>query len=742
MAPTPRSPLRAAALFVLLVGVAFLAGAGGTEVLSKSRLERCERDSDAGGALSCKQKLVLNLAVPAGSSGGEASLVTKVVDAENGTEAATRSIQDPPVITIEKTAVSAVYAINYLMDVAYRPEERVVETRKCEPDAGANVVGGCERLWNGNGAVIEHTEPVCCPCGPYQRAPSSCGNFFDKMVKGKRNTAHCLRFQDDWFHVWEIDQRRSSLGFSIKVQVKKRSSVSEVVVTPENKTVVSSDNFLRVNLIGEFGGYDHIPAFENMYLVTPRKGAGSGQPQDLGDEKSRWMLLERIRFGPECNKIGVGYEAFQNQPSFCYAPLSSCVNDQLWNYLESDKNRVNRNQVPQYVVEGRFQRINQHPNAGVHSFSVGVTEALSSNLLLELHADDIEYFYQRSPGKIISIDVPPFEALSQIGNATVTTKNIGKLESSYTLTFKCLTGISNMEEQYYIMKPGEVTIRSFDLRSSTDRAETYQCTAILKASDFTEVDRGQCQFSTTATVFNNGSQIGSTNDLKETGIWEAIKAFCVNFWDFVINFLTGRSCSWTKCSSLLDFACHFQYICIGWVIIICLLLTMVPTGAVTLWLLHQKGFFDPLCDWWEDLWGLDTHDYRDHHHRRHKKGHHHHHHHHRHSHHHHALKSEHGHHHVLHRHREQQPEAAAEDEGHHWRHGHDTALGVQHRGVAEHKYRHGKAVAQYFDGPSLPRGAEEALEFRERRPDEVRHAQHGLHDGERRHSRAPGYERF
>nr|CAB3456326.1 unnamed protein product [Digitaria exilis] len=506
------------------------------------------------------------------------------------------------------------------------------------------------------------------------------------------------------FHVWEIDQRRSSLGFSIKVQVKKRSSVSEVVVTPENKTVVSSDNFLRVNLIGEFGGYDHIPAFENMYLVTPRKGAGSGQPQDLGDEKSRWMLLERIRFGPECNKIGVGYEAFQNQPSFCYAPLSSCVNDQLWNYLE----------ITLLI----------HPQQNAEKMS------------------NVPHFHIRSPGKIISIDVPPFEALSQIGNATVTTKNIGKLESSYTLTFKCLTGISNMEEQYYIMKPGEVTIRSFDLRSSTDRAETYQCTAILKASDFTEVDRGQCQFSTTATVFNNGSQIGSTNDLKETGIWEAIKAFCVNFWDFVINFLTGRSCSWTKCSSLLDFACHFQYICIGWVIIICLLLTMVPTGAVTLWLLHQKGFFDPLCDWWEDLWGLDTHDYRDHHHRRHKKGHHHHHHHHRHSHHHHALKSEHGHHHVLHRHREQQPEAAAEDEGHHWRHGHDTALGVQHRGVAEHKYRHGKAVAQYFDGPSLPRGAEEALEFRERRPDEVRHAQHGLHDGERRHSRAPGYERF
>ena len=40
----------------------------------------------------------------------------------------------------------------------------------------------------------------------------------------------------------------------------------------------------------------------------------------------------------------------------------------------------------------------------------------------------------RSPGKIISINVPTFEALSQVGTAQVTIKNIGKLEASYSLT--------------------------------------------------------------------------------------------------------------------------------------------------------------------------------------------------------------------------------------------------------------------------------------------------------------------
>ncbi|TKW30682.1 hypothetical protein SEVIR_2G054000v4 [Setaria viridis] len=729
------SPPRALLCAVLLLAAA--GSAGGTEVLSKSRLERCKRDSDAGGSLSCAQKLVLDLAVPAGSSGGEASLVTKVVDVVNGTEA-TRRIRDPPVITVSKSAVSAVYALTYLMDVVYKPEEHFVETRKCEPYAGSNVVGECERLWHENGTVIEHTEPVCCPCGPNQRAPTSCGNFFDKLVKGKRNTAHCLRFPGDRSHVWGIGPW--SLGFSIRVQVKKGSSVTEVVVGPENRTVISSDNFLKVNLVGDYAGYTSIPTFEDVYLVTPRKGAGSGQPQDLGDEHIKWMLLERVRFGPECNQIGVGYKAFQNQPSFCSSPVSSCLNEQLWNFWESDKSRIDSNQVPLYIVEGRFQRINQHPNAGAHSFSVGVTEALSSNLLLELSADDIEYSYQRSPGKIMGIDVATFEALSQVGTAKVTTMNIGKLEASYRLTFNCLSGISKLEEQYYVMKPGEVFIKSFDLHSSSNEAEKYQCAAILKASDFTEVDRVECQFSTTATVFNNGTQIGSTNDHKEEGgIWgllEAIRTFCFNFWDFVTNFLTGKSCSWTKCSSLFDIGCHFQYICIGWVIIICLVVAMLPIGAVVLWLLHQKGFFDPVYDWWEDLLGLEPHGRA---HLRHRKGHHRRRrHHHQHSHH-HGDYHQHRHHHVhLQRHHHvEQPEAAAE-EGHR-RHRHDPTLGVQHRGGAGHKHGHGKAVAAavHFDGPSRLRDMEDAVEFREWRRDEVRHAEHGMHGHDRRQ-----YSRF
>lgn len=50
-----------------------------------------------------------------------------------------------------------------------------------------------------------------------------------------------------------------------------------------------------------------------------------------------WMLLERTRFtldGFDCDKIGVSYEAFKAQPSFCSSPFWSCLHNQLWNYRE------------------------------------------------------------------------------------------------------------------------------------------------------------------------------------------------------------------------------------------------------------------------------------------------------------------------------------------------------------------------------------------------------------------------
>uniref|UniRef100_A0A0E0IML2 Generative cell specific-1/HAP2 domain-containing protein n=1 Tax=Oryza nivara TaxID=4536 RepID=A0A0E0IML2_ORYNI len=573
-------------------------------------------------------------------------------------------ILDPLIITINKSEVYALYDLTYLRDVAYKPEEKYVKTRKCEPEAGANVVKSCESLFAalvGLTAVSLHLVET----------------FLIKWRKEKLTQLTVYVFQ--------------MIGFMFLI-LGEDPFGSEVIVGPENRTVVSEDSSLRVNLVGDFAGYTSLPSLENFYLVTPRKGVGGGQLQVLGDDFSRWMLLERVLFtldGLECNKIGVGYEAFRSQPNFCSSPLDSCLGDQLSKFWEIDKNRVNNSQPPQYVVLGKFERINQYPNAGVHTFSVGIPEVLNTNLMIELSADDIEYVYQRSSGKIISINISSFEALSQVGSARVKTKNIGRLEASYSLTFDCLSGINPVEEQYFIMKPDEKLIRTFDLRSSTDQASNYTCQAILKASDFSELDRKESQFSTTATVLNNGTQIGSSENHTKGGIWgffEAIKAWCAKMWHMLINFFTGTTCS-TRCWSFLKFVIHG------------LLLVAV------LWLLHRKGLFDPLYYWWDGVVGSEAQERAR---RRHKRAHSH-----RHSHHHDAHKRHktelagHRRHHVLHIHDDDDPVAAAAEHVILRRHGrHEAALGVQHRdGLKLNKHRRhgGKAVALLPPGEIIVR---------------------------------------
>lgn len=93
-----------------------------------------------------------------------------------------------------------------------------------------------------------------------------------------------------------------------------------------------------------------------------------------------------------------------------------------------------------------------------------------------------------------------------------------------------------------------------------------------------------------------------------------------------------------KCAGFFDFSCHIQYICISWMLLFGLFLAIFPTGTllvaqfiflkhedspstllisnmfrdaavVLLWLLHEKGLFDPIYDWWEDhIWASEERD--------------------------------------------------------------------------------------------------------------------------------------
>ncbi|KAK1322584.1 Protein HAPLESS 2 [Acorus calamus] len=406
-------------LFLLFALSLPLSSVDGVEILSKSRLERCEKVSESDN-LICEKKIVINLAVPSGSSGGEASIVAELVEVEeeNSTQKM-QTIRTPPVITVNKSAAYALYEITYIRDVPYKPEEYFVKTRKCEPDASAKIVKICERFLY---TSEDDTQQVC--------IAAFITFLVDKLMKGKANTAHCLRFPGDWFHVFGIGKR--SLGFSVRIEVKKGSKVSEVVVGPENRTALSNDNFLRVNLIGDFVGYTSVPSFEDFYLVIPRQ------------------------------------------------TITLCIGI-----------------VPLKI------------DLRIHYFLIDILKISVPKTISSASADIFTF------GEFPPDFGPPTLSLS------------------------------------------EIATRSFKLYLTTDKAAKYECTAILKASDFSEIDRSVCQFSTTATVLDNGTQFASTFGTKKSGI---------------NGFFEGIESTWKKMWNVV----------------------------VLLWLLHQKGFFDHLYDWWDN----------------------------------------------------------------------------------------------------------------------------------------------
>ena len=59
---------------------------------------------------------------------------------------------------------------------------------------------------------------------------------------------------------------------------------------------------------------------------------------------SRWMFISKELVtldGSECDKIGVSYEAFQNQANKCSMIIGSCLKNQLEDFNSDDLQRIN-----------------------------------------------------------------------------------------------------------------------------------------------------------------------------------------------------------------------------------------------------------------------------------------------------------------------------------------------------------------------------------------------------------------
>ena len=65
------------------------------------------------------------------------------------------------------------------------------------------------------------------------------------------------------------------------------------------------------------------------------------------------MILEREKFsidGRECDKIGVGYYAFNTQGQRCEVQKGSCLNNQIYHFENEDYNNIINGKKPKYLL--------------------------------------------------------------------------------------------------------------------------------------------------------------------------------------------------------------------------------------------------------------------------------------------------------------------------------------------------------------------------------------------------------
>jgi hypothetical protein len=110
------------------------------------------------------------------------------------------------------------------------------------------------------------------------------------------------------------------------------------------------------------------------------------------------MLIDKLnvdKTGLTCNKIGVGYSAFRNQPNSCGASPESCLQNQIEDFhkvtlinliLKSGNNFVSK------FGDFLFQNTS---NANQFMLSKRITQFQTSVVNLVINADDIQYLVNK-----------------------------------------------------------------------------------------------------------------------------------------------------------------------------------------------------------------------------------------------------------------------------------------------------------------------------------------------------------
>lgn len=340
---------------------------------------------------------------------------------------------------------------------------------------------------NENGAVMANSQGFCCLCSIEQlfgRKEQTRANLNCQLFGLLASSAHCLRYSELVYQAFNVGKPNKLFQISMSVD-----GVNEpIVLSPEVRDVNRND--IIASLQGDFEGYESPLSLDDKLLFVPLSPVDHDR---VKDGSHAWMFLDQNLVDPtgfSCNKIGVSYSAFRNQPNGCGSQTMACLQNQIEDYHLGGRNFVhsvgdfslNKTQDKLYLVNY------------IQSFSASV-------VTLSLNADSILFVYPKSPGILIKGSVEKFESLSKNGVMHVTSQNTGSIESKYSVSVTdCSVNINPVLSKSFVMDTKQQVEILFDVTTNTQFATSNVCQVRLYDTEGSILDQMEIKFDTSETL--------------------------------------------------------------------------------------------------------------------------------------------------------------------------------------------------------------------------------------------------
>eukprot|EP01147_Barroeca_monosierra_P001840 gene1840-4938_t len=520
-------------------------------VLASSRLEVCEagpsQPSSTKGEETCKKKLVMSFSIGPGQENPEVIEINRFIDGDKEEPLGQRFRIFP-----SRTRVFTVYPLIHVGAANSRPFENWFKVRRSRTeialfsdpcsDSEASSNPSCGYFRNG-GERIRGSQGFCCRCsssdlvGLGGRNSAFRGNLNCKIFSPHYSSAHCLRFNRNWYNAWELG--RAQIFHEIRIAIYQETDTNGTIPEPskscqnanaqptrrvdmrafyclevltigvQRKVDRSEDGTVIATFVGDFSPsvLPHEMSSRLLFTPTSQRFTNTSDPMyPYRYRATHWLIVDKTDVdltGHTCNKIGVNHPAFRDHGRSigCGTSTGSCLRNQPWHLVESDLARIEEGEQPRYFAS-RFGSIQIGREEGQYLLKFVLDTNQDSLYTLEIAADDARIFVRDLQYSVVEIGVFGLASMSRDLILWVELSRQEIRVGTVYISVECSEFVAPVPSVSFPFNSENMLSRDLvfvALRTLSNKALTHACHVSLRNIRGRMTDSAEVAFRTTAT---------------------------------------------------------------------------------------------------------------------------------------------------------------------------------------------------------------------------------------------------